>query len=249
MWDIAKVMWRRWYVVVPLLLAVLAATLGASAFIKPEYTSAASVLLVPPADRPEAPKPGEKANPWLDVGPVAMAQAVSIAVQSKASRDKVAAEGIEAAYEVGVLPRSSIVLIEVSGASQQQVRSAATRVIGLITDEVASRQAAYKPKPGHQITAQVLDPGDNLVTSNTGLRRGQAMIMFAGLLLTAGFAVVIDALLRQRRRPEPSVGTAPVPDGPLPGRWQPGPDSDATITFPAVGAAPGGGYDPARRTR
>lgn len=237
MWDIAKVMWRRWYVVVPLLLVVLGTTLSAGAFITPEYTSTASVLLVPPADRPEAPKPGEKANPWLDVGPVAMAEAVSIAVQNKSSRDTVAAEGGDALYEVGVLPRSSIVLVEVSASSPERVRATASRVITLIEDEVARRQAPYKPKPTHQITTQVLDPGDNLVASLTGLRRGQAMILFAGMLLTAGLAVAVDAALRRPRR-EDSAESRPTPPSLWSPETRPGLDTDATITFPAVPRPP-----------
>ncbi|MGH3716723.1 MAG: hypothetical protein ACRDT4_25180 [Micromonosporaceae bacterium] len=233
MWDIVRVMWRRWYVVVPLLLVVMGTTLSAGAFIHPEYTSTASVLLVPPADRPESLKPGEKGNPWLDVGPVAMAEAVSIAVQSKSSRDTVAADGVEALYEVGVLPRSSIVLIEVSATSPQQARAGATRVIALIEDEVDRRQAPYQPKPTHQISTQVLDPGDNVVASQTGLRRGQAMILFAGMLLTAGLAIAVDAVLR-RQRPRDRQPVRPAP----PTLWAPDqrltPDSDATITMPAI---------------
>lgn len=235
MWDIITVMWRRWYVVLPLLLVVLGGTLSASAFIEPEYTSTASVLLVPPADRPEAPKPGEKANPWLDIGPVAMAEAVSIAVQNKSSRDSVAAEGSAAPYEVGVLPRSSIVLIEVSASSPAQVRQTARRVIALIESEVARQQAPYQPKPTHQITTQVLDPGDNLATSLTGLRRGQAMILFAGLLLTAGIALAVDALLRRPRLRDP-LASHPAPPARLVV------DTDATITIPAVTAP--ARYDP-----
>lgn len=234
LWDVIKVMWRRWYVAVPLLLVVLAATLGAGTVLKPEYTSTASVLLVPPAERPEeAVDPDDEGNPWIQVGPVAMAEAVSIAVQSKANQDRLAAKGIEAEYQVGVLVRSSIVQVDVAASSPAQVRSAATEVIKLITDEVARRQAPYQSKADQLISTQMLDPGDNVVATRTGIRRGQAMILFAGLLLTAALAVGTDAVLRRRtggRRPD--AGGAPAPS------------DDATVTLPVVKVP---AYDTAQR--
>lgn len=199
--DLLKLMFRRWYVSAPVVAVTLGAALAFGLAIQPEYKTEAAILLVPPttAIAPPAPnatpRPG---NPWLRIGENAMAQAVQISVSAHDARTRVAAAGGDPDYEIGLVTRSSILTIAVTADSERSARTTVTAVTDLIHDEVASQQAQYRPKPGEQITTEVLDPGLNIVQSRSNVLRAQIVILAIGALLAAVAAVGYDALARHR---------------------------------------------------
>jgi hypothetical protein len=199
--DLLKLMFRRWYVSAPIVVGTLGAAFAFGLAIQPEYKTGAAILLVPPttATAPPAPnttpRPG---NPWLRIGENAMAQAVQISVSAHDARMKVAAAGGDPDYEVGLVPRSSILTVAVTADTEASARTTVEAVTQLIHDEVAGQQAEYRPNPGEQITTQVLDPGLNIVQSRSNVLRAQVVIVAIGLLLAAVAAVGYDAVLRRR---------------------------------------------------
>jgi|HigsolmetaAR206D_1030411.scaffolds.fasta_scaffold01181_7 hypothetical protein len=199
--DLLKLMFRRWYLSAPIVVGTLGAALAFGLAIQPEYKTEAAVLLVPPTTATAPPAPGatpRPGNPWLRIGENAMAQAVQIAVSSHDARTKVAAAGGDPDYEVGLVNRSSILTIAVTAPTESSARATVVTVTQLIHDEVAGRQAEYRPNPGEQITTQVLDPGLNIVQSRSNVLRAQVVIVVIGLLLAAVAAVGYDAVLRRR---------------------------------------------------
>lgn len=245
--DLLKLMVRRWYVTLPVLLAAVTGTVIVGQQIRPEYKTSAAIVLVPPttaAPEPAAgssPKPG---NPWLQVGNAEMAQAIQIVAMSARVRTAVLAAGGEPGYEVTVQPRSSILTIEVTAATSDRALATVTAVTKLIGNEVAARQAEYKPRPGEQITTAVLDPGLDIDQSRSNVLRAQIVLLVIGLLLAAVCAVVTDAVTRRlaagrsRRRSVDRVspllaGQATVRRQPPAGALAPPPGRYAALPEPA----------------
>ena len=199
--DLLKLVFRRWYVAVPIVIVTLGAAVALGSAIQPEYKTAATVMLVPPTTSVSAPTnnatpaPG---NPWLRIGEVQMAQAVQISASSSESRQKVVAAGGDNAYEITLVTRSSIMTIEVSSDTAAKALATVEAATKLINDEVIAQQAKYKPKAGESITTQVLDPGLNVTPSRSNVLRAQIVVLAVGLLVMAAVVVAYDAIARRR---------------------------------------------------
>ncbi|MEV0715222.1 hypothetical protein [Asanoa sp. NPDC050611] len=199
--DLLKLVFRRWYVAVPIVIVTLAAAVALGSAIQPEYKTAATVMLVPPTTSAAAPVNGATpapGNPWLRIGEVQMAQAVQISASSSESRQKVVAAGGDDAYEITLVTRSSIMTVEVSSETSAKALATVEAATKLINDEVVAQQAKYKPKAGESITTQVLDPGLNVTPSRSNVLRAQIVVLAIGLLLMAGAVVAYDAIARRR---------------------------------------------------
>jgi hypothetical protein len=199
--DLLKLVVRRWYVAVPVVIVTLAAAVALGSAIQPEYKTAATVILVPPTtsqaptENGATPAPG---NPWLRIGETAMAQAVQISASSGESRQKVVAAGGDDAYEITLVTRSSIMTVEISSDTSAKALATVEAVIKLIGEEVVAQQAKYKPKAGEEISTQVLDAGLNVTPSRSNVLRAQIVVLAIGLLLMAAAVVAYDAIARRK---------------------------------------------------
>jgi hypothetical protein len=228
--DLLKLMFRRWYVTAPVIALTLGTALAIGAQIRPEYRTTVAVLLVPPTVTDAAPAPDsspQQGNPWLRIGHNAMAQAVQIAASTHDARTRVAAAGGDPGYEIGVVPRSSILTVDIAAGTPDRATTTVAAVTRLLTDEVAHQQAQYRPAAGEQITTRVLDPGHEITPSRSNVLRLQIVVLSIGLLVAAGSAVLYDAVARRRtsdlRRP---AGRQPA---------EPAPDVDRVETAPEAG--------------
>jgi capsular polysaccharide biosynthesis protein len=201
-WDLAKLMGRRWYLTVPMLLLTVAGTVWTITTIKPDYTSTGTIILVPPADKtPLTTQELAKTNTWVELGEDVMAQAVTISVQTQATRTEIAADGLASAtYEVSSEARSNLITVTGTAPTPEMAQRVVQRVMQQITTEVREQQAAFNPKPGRAITTQVLDEGDSIQVVTSATKRAAVVIAGIGLLLTAAVSIVCDVLLRRRER-------------------------------------------------
>lgn len=200
--DLMRLMVRRWYVAVPIVVVAAIAALVVGSSTKPEYQAEVSIVLVPPkTEAPETPdgKAPAPRNPWLQIGTTSMAQAIQIAVSSGEARAAVAAAGGDGGgYEAGVVSRTAIVSVEVATTSEAATRATVKAVSDFIAQEVAARQAPHKPKAGEEITTEILDDGGSIAVSKSNVIRAQVVVGVLGFLLAAAGAVVVDAILRRR---------------------------------------------------
>lgn len=234
--DLIKLTFRRWYVTAPIVALTVVAAAGIGAAIRPEYRSTVAIVLVPPTGA-AAPTPTPAAapgNPWSRIGVGAMAQAVQIATSAHDARSRVRAGGGDPDYKVELVPRSSILTIEVAADSAGVALATVDGVTALVHDEIAGRQAQYRSAPGEQITAQVLDPGRDVTPSRSNVLRLQIVVVGIGLLVAAAAAVGHDAVARHRAaartRQFPARHLEPEPKSkPAPGHGpddRPGPSGD-----------------------
>lgn len=201
LWDLAKLMGRRWYLMAPMVILTLAATSWALLTIKPDYTSTGQIMLIPPADRtPLTPAELQSTNTWVEVGEDIMAKALSISLNTNQTHKEIEGEGFSTAFEVAAEDRSSILTVTATATTAEAAQATVQRLEKQITREVEEMQARYKPKAGRAISTQVLDAGDTIEVVSSKVKRAAVVIIGVGLLLTAAVTIVGDNILRRRAR-------------------------------------------------
>ncbi|GAA3258047.1 hypothetical protein ACFO1B_12275 [Dactylosporangium siamense] len=201
LWDLAKLMGRRWYLMAPMIILTLAATSWALLTIKPDYTSTGQIMLIPPADRtPLTPAELQSTNTWVEVGEDIMAKALSISLNTNQTHKEIEGEGFSSSFEVAAEDRSSILTVTATATTAAAAQATVQRLQKQITREVDEMQARYKPKAGRAISTQVLDAGDTIEVVSSKVKRAAVVIIGVGLLLTAAVTIVGDNILRRRAR-------------------------------------------------
>ncbi|GAB3871451.1 hypothetical protein ACFPIJ_41340 [Dactylosporangium cerinum] len=201
LWDLAKLMGRRWYLMAPMIILTLAATSWALLTIKPDYTSTGQIMLIPPADRtPLTPAELQLTNTWVEVGEDIMAKALSISLNTNQTHKEIEGEGFSSTFEVAAEDRSSILTVTATATTAAAAQATVQRLQKQITREVEEMQARYKPKAGRAISTQVLDAGDTIEVVSSKVKRAAVVIIGVGLLLTAAVTIVGDNILRRRAR-------------------------------------------------
>jgi capsular polysaccharide biosynthesis protein len=227
-WDITKLLVRRWQVALPLLLLSAVITGVTVSQVKPDYVATAYVQLVPPAavknTTPEQQlTTADQRNPWLaqgleTLGNAAIVQALDLSVVEEFKRT-----GYADVYTVTMGQNSPLVTFEITGTSARQARDTAEKLVTVFTDSVARLQTSLAVTEPNLITVKRLDLGGNVVKSTSKIKRALIAVAAAGILLTAGLTIGIDAWLRRRitgRRTQfdeddlESSATAPLPSSP-----------------------------------
>ena len=230
-WDLTKLLFRRWYVSVPLLLLSVGAAGFTAVTVKPDYSATGHVQLVPPKVSTES---GASHNPWADLGPDALGQAVMITVRKENVLNGLVAEGLTDNFTVTMEGQSPIVTVEAVGHTPGQATQTVQAVVGLLGQDVQAEQSVYNVPRDQAITTLALDDGEDATKVNSKVRRALIVVAGVGLLLTAAATIGIDALLRRRARRRSDAGTPPVPVSPAP----------AGSAAPSRAAANGGaGYE------
>src|SRR5687768_10838200 len=98
LWDVAKVMWRRRWVALPLLLLSMVAAVFALLTVPPDYQVTGQVALTPPAaaDDPVG-GPVRPKNPYTVVS---LGQLTSLYLNRPEAKRQLAAEGLSPDYEM-----------------------------------------------------------------------------------------------------------------------------------------------------
>jgi capsular polysaccharide biosynthesis protein len=224
-WDLTKLLVRRWMIMLPMLaLAALLAVLTVGQ-VKPDYVATAYVQLVPPVleqTKPNQATPDQR-NPWLGLGLQTIGNAAVVTVQDRSVIDSLRAAGLSDSFTLTMAQSSPLVTFEIVGKTAQQARQSAEFLVERFTQSVATLQSAYGVSPADSITARRLDLGTNVVKSSSKVKRALVAVVGAGVLLTAGVTVGVDAWLRRRQRrrdetaaPVPSLPPAPVSSWVLP---------------------------------
>ena len=209
---ISKMMFRRWYVAMPLLVLTVVATLLTAAFVKVEYKATGNVLIVPPTVELRTDQQVRKVNPWDDLGAQALGQAVVVALTQKSVQDDFVAQGLSKSYKVLIDQEWPIINIEVVGATRQQATSTVQQLFSLINTNVTAQQDRYQVAKNQRYTAQNLNNGAEVTPESGKLKRAIIVVVAAGLILMVSATLGLDAFLRRRARRR--MGDAAVASGP-----------------------------------
>jgi capsular polysaccharide biosynthesis protein len=256
LWDLARLLIRRWLFAVPMLLLSLVGVLMVSSTVAPDYSASGHLQLLPaPGDTD--PNPGSSAskapprvhNPWADLGYQALGQAAIVKVEDDSVAKSLKAAGLSTNFTVTIEYGTSFFSIEAVGTSSAQASATVQQVMKVLTDLVEAEQTRFGVLKQDQITTLALDKGETVkvVTS----KKKRVLIVSAGIavLVTAGSAIGLDALLRlrerRRARPRAVIPAAVVKSVARAGRNSPPAVEDSTSTqvvmpvSPAVGTMNG----------
>jgi hypothetical protein len=235
LWDLTRLIIRRWYFAVPVLLVTLGGILFASQSVKPDYKAVGHLQLVPPA-RPgetEAVKNSRVHNPWLDLGIQALGQAAVLKVQdAKVIRD-LGAAGYSENITVSIDYPATFFSIEVVGSTPDQTISTVRQIMKLLGDNIRGDQQRFGVAQEDMITTLPLEQDYKVEVVTSKMKRIVIVAAGIGVLTTAGVTIGMDALLRRRARRRNAVDTPGEARGRASGRDVDREDTQATTVLPA----------------
>ena len=194
---------RRWKISVPFLLIAI----GASCFVlktaKPDYIMTSYVQLIParvaPADT-DNPAGASLRNPWNQLGLNTLGQASIYATQDKGFLESLKATKHTDNFTLTMTYPNPIVTVEVVGSSPADATETTQLVVDRLRASAQSLQTGAGVGTADLITMQRLDQGQNLSPSRSKVKRAILAVAAAGLMMTAGGTLGLDALARRRSR-------------------------------------------------
>lgn len=205
LWDLTRLLFRRWYIALPILLVsvLTAALVGQS--IKPDYRATGNLVLIPAPGPAEPADPKQRTeerpkNPWADLGLEALGNAAILKVLDQRTLKGLADAGFSDSITVQVTPRTPILYVEAVGNSPEQATATVQQVIKLLAAEVAEQQKGFGVLPQDTITTLTLTDGADVEAVTSKVKRVLVVIVGLGLLITAAGTIAVDVLLRRRQR-------------------------------------------------
>ena len=219
-WDLTRLVFRRWYVAVPMLLLTVGGAVWTATGVEPDYIATAHIQLVPPATVTQNPVNTKTAptssphNPWLDLGLSALSAAGAVTVQDQDVIKQLEAAKLSSSYTVTLGNQIPLVTFEVVGTSKTQATATVDLLTSMFDRNVVALQEAYGAPKNEKISTRRLDLGSNVTESTKKKKRALVAVAGAGVLLTAALTIGVDAFLRRsRRRREPDTATGtPTPE-------------------------------------
>jgi capsular polysaccharide biosynthesis protein len=213
LWDLTRLLFRRWYFALPILLVSAIVAVLVSNSTKPDYRATGNVVMIPaPGDPADAELkaqnksiPSRPKNPWNDLGFNALGQATILQVMDQKTLEGFVAAGLSDSITVTMDQRSPIFIIEAVGNSPAQATATVREVIKQIGEQVAAQQSSYGVMPQDTITTKTLTDGADVETVTSKVKRVLVVTVGIGLLLTTAGTIGIDVFLRwlRNRRREP----------------------------------------------
>jgi capsular polysaccharide biosynthesis protein len=256
-WDLTKLLVRRWYVAVPLLLLTAVSAVGLAATIKPDYVADSYITMVPPTTAQSNTQAVTRTNPWLNVGLTTLGAAAIYSTQDANVVERMVSQGYSDNFTLALDGNSPIIKMEVTATNRDQAKATVDELAQLLSQSVRELQAQYQTPQDQLITMNRLDRGDNIKSSTTKLKRAVIAIVGAGLLMSIAFTAIFDAILqrRARRKARPADVAPPrasraerVANGSVPDHLSTLRDRDTELV-PSSGVEkrPSGGFRPPQR--
>jgi capsular polysaccharide biosynthesis protein len=192
--DFTRLILRRKFIALPLLLLTIIASVALIAVVKPAYVLTSYVQLVPSTDAGGA---GDN-NPWNNLGVNALSQAAMYATEDQTFLQSLPAQGAASDIAIDVGYPNPVITFTITGNSPEQAKKTTDLIVARYTAQTQALQDQFNVHTIDLITTQRLDQGENLTTSN-GKRYRDAVLAFAfGILLTLGLTIGIDARARRK---------------------------------------------------
>src|SRR5215468_132270 len=188
-WDLGRLLFRRWYVSVPLLLLTFVFSAYTAVAIKPDYALTAYIQLIPPTSPTKPDQSGQVQNPWLSLGLDSLNQAATVASQDQSFLDSLAQHGNQATIEITDADNNPVATFAVVASTLAQARDATALVIARYNSSAERLQAQYGVTQRDMITSQRLDQGENLKRPGGKVKRAVVVVFGVGLLLTIAITI------------------------------------------------------------
>jgi hypothetical protein len=220
-WDLTRLLYRRWYLTVPMLLLTAVGSTWTLVGVKPNYIATAYVQLVGPVIQPTEPgqQSADQRNPWLSLGLNTLANAAMVTVQDYTVIEALHAHGYSDTFTATLNSAAPLVTFEITGTSPAQATATASELVSRYQKSVADLQSTYGALTTDLVTARRLDLGTNIQESNARVKRAVVAVAGVGLLFTIALTVGVDARIRRRARRAAGLVADDLPSaGPAPNR-------------------------------
>jgi len=207
-WGVLRVLGRRFYIVIPLLVLGCVYAYMQGQKIQPVYDAQAYVTLVGPTEVTQ-PVPGQvgqtqqvPVNPLLNAGSSTLAaigvQLELVEMSSKTQSDAIKA-GVSPAYTVTAQSKSPTMVIE--SKTKSRALSLATVQFGInhLTATLEASEKGFINKPTERITMQTLIAPE-IVSAKASKLRTELIYAAAGAVGGVVLALLVEALAIGRRR-------------------------------------------------
>lgn len=212
-WESAKILLRRWYIVGPILLAFAAAAMLVGGRIDPEYRATASMVIVPvnSEDAPLFSGPdSEVGNPLDYLGGQVTLTGIQLILVAEDARGELGAAGFSPSYSVEVDARDPLMLVEVVDRDPLVAQSTADELVVRVQEELDTLQAAVNAPTTQLLEIQVLSQTQFPAEDYGARMRIRILLAVLGILLASAAGLLYDAWATgrdERRRREVDAGT------------------------------------------
>ena len=203
LWDLTRLLLRRWYFAAPMLLASVAVVVMAAQTVSPDYKSTGYMQLIPAPSTGKAQDPKAKqrpANPWNDLGYAALGNAAAITITDQTSLDRLVGEGYTDSVTVVMNESTPLFEIEAVGNSKEQATGTVREIIKLLQADISAKQRQYGTLPEDTISTLVINDGSSPQLESGKVKRVLIVAAGLGLLLTTAATIALDYWLRRRAR-------------------------------------------------
>ena len=200
--DFTKLILRRWLIAGPLLLLTLVASVGVLVLVKPGYVLTSYVQLVPSTWNTAVAGGSAHANPWNTLGVNSLSQAAMYATEDQTFLQTLPSHGASSNVVIVVGYPNPVITFTVVGDSAAQAKKTTDLVVSRYQEQTEQLQTQFNVNNVDMITTQRLEQGQNLTTSNGKRYRDAVLIFAAGILLTLGLTIGIDAKSRRKLQRE-----------------------------------------------
>jgi capsular polysaccharide biosynthesis protein len=200
-WTSVKVIMRRWYVVVPCLIATVAIGLYLVHQAKPSYKASGSVLLSTngQAARPATtPSTVAGVNPYANMDQSQLAFLVSQTAGGSAFADEMVASGASSTYSVVAIEGEPAMTVSATAATPAQATSSYHKLVSLLDSELQRRQLAVGAPANALVGVRDWTTPNKALPQNAAKVKALIMVVTVGLLLTLALTFLVDALLTNR---------------------------------------------------
>jgi hypothetical protein len=247
-WDLTKVIFRRWYVGLPLLALTATVCLLTWNRSAPDYTATSYVQLMPPTvSAQSAASSNEIINPWLTggLGLESLNSAATLvtldATFLKSLKDRGYSENVSIT-EGYPNPVATIVVVS---SSKEETQATTQLVVDRYVAAVDKLQTDRGVQDKNTVKTLRLDNGSNIEATTGKIKRAVIAEAAVGLMSMIGVAMAVDTAIRRRQRrregdPETITGI----------HERPTPESAprSPVDPPLMGSRPDGYSGPAPRT-
>lgn len=219
LWDLTKLLLRRWYFALPMLLGSVALMILTAQTVNPDYKATGNLQMIPPPGlgKPVDPKgPARPHNPWLDLGYQALGNAALLKVTDLPVLEQLERDGFSSSVTITLADRLPLLSIEAIGTSREQATATVRQVIKLLVEDILGEQKRYGVAPIDTITTLTLNDGATVEVVTSKVKRALIVAGGVGGLVTIAGTITLDALVRRRGRRQQPVPTVSVPISPAP---------------------------------
>ncbi|HEV7657195.1 MAG TPA: hypothetical protein VGP36_21040 [Mycobacteriales bacterium] len=197
--DSARVLMRRWYVVLPMLVLTAVAQVLLVVAIPAQYQVKASVVLVQNGPVNSAANPNAPVNPYVaSYSLPALGSLLSQKLLAPETVLKVQAAGLPGKYEVlPSIDQTGSIAFSAEDVSAENARKRVDLLISTASAQLATWQSGV-PERG-QVSARVLSPPSPPIPQNGSRIRAMLVVLVLGVGASIYLAFLVEGLVDRRR--------------------------------------------------